>query len=76
MIKKIFYEVRNVPWLDKTMWEEWNHTGFDFKGKKEMKERKRETRCLCYFEVFLVAVETCCLWNKDIKDVNDRMPSD
>ena len=41
-----------------------------------MKERKRKTLCSCHVEVISIAVETCCLWNEDFKDVFGRMHSD
>ena len=40
-----------------------------------MKKRKRKNFCLCYVEVFLIAVDLLFL-EEDIKDEIDRIHSD
>ena len=55
--KNFFSGVRNIPWLGKHNWEEQNQTDVLALKKKNMKERKRKTLCLCYVQVFLIAVD-------------------
>ena len=49
--KFFFHQERNIRWLDKTNWEERNHT-LVLEIKKKDERAKTQNPCLCYVEVY------------------------